>query len=94
MTNEEFVIILKVLLEFYEGEENSYFINRMINEIVSEKYNKTLRELELEVEKIKVSIQGYPYEKRVEKLNEIKEYLKNQRLEIDKNINDNLILPY
>ena len=41
----------------------------------------------------KRQIQGYPYEERVEKMKEIKDYLKSQRLEIDKTIIDNFILP-
>lgn len=94
LTKEEYIIVLKVLLEFYKGEEVHYLINGMINEMIAEQYNEILNEFELEVEKIKISIQGYPYEEKLQKMNEIKEYLKNQRLEIDKNVNDNLILPY
>ena len=46
-----------------------------------------------EVERIKMSLHGYLYKDKVAKMKEIQAYLNTQRLEIDKNINDNLILP-
>ena len=58
-----------------------------------EEYNSVLAEFEKEVESIKISIHGYSYEGKVEKMKEIADYLKKQREEIDKNIIDNLILP-
>ncbi|HBZ5207050.1 TPA: hypothetical protein MJX78_001181, partial [Clostridioides difficile] len=89
------IIILEILLEFFRGQENELelIIERMIINLKSEEYNQLIDEFEKEVKRIKMSIQGYPYEQRVEKMKEIKEYLKNQRLEIDKTITDNLILP-
>lgn len=95
LARDEQILILETLLEFFRGEENEleYTIERMIIGLKSEEYNQLLEEFEKEVKRIKMSIQGYPYELRVEKMKEIKLYLKNQRLEIDKTINDNLILP-
>ncbi|AXU29695.1 TPA: hypothetical protein ACKONR_000640 [Clostridioides difficile] len=95
LNKEDQIIILEILLEFFRGQENELelIIERMIINLKSEEYNQLIDEFEKEVKRIKMSIQGYPYEQRVEKMKEIKEYLKNQRLEIDKTITDNLILP-
>ena len=89
------IVILKTLLEFFREEKSEleYMLEGMIIELKSEEYNQLLDELEKEVKRINISIQGYPYEERVEKMKEIKDYLKSQRLEIDKTIIDNFILP-
>ena len=94
-TKEEQIVILKTLLEFFREEKSEleYMLEGMIIELKSEEYNQLLDELEKEVKRINISIQGYPYEERVEKMKEIKDYLKSQRLEIDKTIIDNFILP-
>jgi len=94
-TKEEQIVILKTLLEFFREEKSEleYMLEGMIIELKSEEYNQLLDELEKEVKRINISIQGYPYEERVEKMKEIKDYLKSQRLEIDKTIIDNLIIP-
>lgn len=94
-TKEEQIIILEVLLEFFRGQESpfEFVIESMIINLKSEEYDAILDEFEKEVKRIKMSIQGYPYEEKVEKMKEIKEYLTSQRLEIDKTILDNLILP-
>lgn len=94
-TKEEQIIILEVLLEFFKGQENQleFIIKNMITNLKSKEYDELLDELEKELKRIKMSIQGYPYEEKVEKMKEIKEYLISQRLEIDKTIMDNLILP-
>lgn len=94
-TKEEQIVILKILLEFFKEEKSEleYMLEGMIIELKSEEYNQLLDELEKEVKRINISIQGYPYEERVEKMKEIKDYLKSQRLEIDKTIIDNFILP-
>ena len=94
-TKEEQIVILKTLLEFFREEKSEleYMLEGMIIELKSEEYNQLLDELEKEVKRINISIQGYPYEERVEKMKEIKDYLKSQRLEIDKTIIENFILP-
>ena len=94
-TKEVQIVILKTLLEFFREEKSEleYMLEGMIIELKSEEYNQLLDELEKEVKRINISIQGYPYEERVEKMKEIKDYLKSQRLEIDKTIIDNFILP-
>ena len=94
-TQEVQIVILKTLLEFFREEKSEleYMLEGMIIELKSEEYNQLLDELEKEVKRINISIQGYPYEERVEKMKEIKDYLKSQRLEIDKTIIDNFILP-
>ncbi len=94
-TKEMQIVILKTLLEFFREEKSEleYMLEGMIIELKSEEYNQLLDELEKEVKRINISIQGYPYEERVEKMKEIKDYLKSQRLEIDKTIIDNFILP-
>ena len=94
-TKEVQIVILKTLLEFFREEKSEleYMLEGMIIELKSEEYNQFLDELEKEVKRINISIQGYPYEERVEKMKEIKDYLKSQRLEIDKTIIDNFILP-
>lgn len=94
-TKEVQIVILKTLLEFFREEKSEleYMPEGMIIELKSEEYNQLLDELEKEVKRINISIQGYPYEERVEKMKEIKDYLKSQRLEIDKTIIDNFILP-
>ena len=94
-TKEVQIVILKTLLEFFREEKSEleYMLEWMIIELKSEEYNQLLDELEKEVKRINISIQGYPYEERVEKMKEIKDYLKSQRLEIDKTIIDNFILP-
>lgn len=94
-TKEVQIVILKILLEFFREEKSEleYMLEGMIIELKSEEYNQLLDELEKEVKRINISIQGYPYEERVEKMKEIKDYLKSQRLEIDKTIIDNFILP-
>lgn len=94
-TKEVQIVILKTLLEFFREEKSEleYMLEGMIIELKSEEYNQLLEELEKEVKRINISIQGYPYEERVEKMKEIKDYLKSQRLEIDKTIIDNFILP-
>lgn len=94
-TKEELMIILELLLEFFREQENylEFAIENMIINLKSEEYDQLLDELEKELKRIKMSIQGYPYEEKVEKMKEIKEYLRSQRLEIDKTIMDNLILP-
>ena len=95
LTKEVQIVILKTLLEFFREEKSEleYMLEGMIIELKSEEYNQLLDELEKEVKRINISIQGYPYEERVEKMKEIKDYLKSQRLEIDKTIIDNFILP-
>ena len=94
-TKEVQIVILKTLLEFFREEKSEleYMLEGMIIELKSEEYNQLLDELEKEVKRINISIQGYPYEEKVEKMKEIKDYLKSQRLEIDKTIIDNFILP-
>lgn len=94
-TKEELMIILELLLEFFREQEShlEFAIENMIINLNSEEYDYLLDELEKELRRIKMSIQGYPYEEKVEKMKEIKEYLRSQRLEIDKTIMDNLILP-
>lgn len=94
-TKEVQIVILKTLLEFFREEKSEleYMLEGMIIELKSEEYNQLLDELEKEVKRINISIQGYPDEERVEKMKEIKDYLKSQRLEIDKTIIDNFILP-
>ena len=94
-TKEVQIVILKTLLEFFREEKSEleYMLEGMIIELKSEEYNQLLDELEKEVKRINISIQGYPYEERVEKMKEKKDYLKSQRLEIDKTIIDNFILP-
>ena len=94
-TKEVQIVILKTLLEFFREEKSEleYMLEGMIIELKSEEYNQLLDELEKEVKRINISIQGYPYEERVEKMKEIKDYLKSQRLEIDKTIIDSFILP-
>ena len=94
-TKEVQIVILKTLLEFFREEKSEleYMLEGMIIELKSEEYNQLLDELEKEVKRINISIPGYPYEERVEKMKEIKDYLKSQRLEIDKTIIDNFILP-
>ena len=94
-TKEVQIVILKTLLEFFREEKSEleYMLEGMIIVLKSEEYNQLLDELEKEVKRINISIQGYPYEERVEKMKEIKDYLKSQRLEIDKTIIDNFILP-
>ena len=94
-TKEVQIVILKTLLEFFREEKSEleYMLEGMIIELKSEEYNQLLDELEKEVKRINISIQGYPYEERVEKMKEITDYLKSQRLEIDKTIIDNFILP-
>ena len=94
-TKEVQIVILKTLLEFFREEKSEleYMLEGMIIELKSEEYNQLLDELEKEVKRINISIQGYPYEERVAKMKEIKDYLKSQRLEIDKTIIDNFILP-
>lgn len=94
-TKEVQIVILKTLLEFFREEKSEleYMLEGMIIELKSEEYNQLLDELEKEVKRVNISIQGYPYEERVEKMKEIKDYLKSQRLEIDKTIIDNFILP-
>ena len=76
------IVILKTLLEFFREEKSEleYMLEGMIIELKSEEYNQLLDELEKEVKRINISIQGYPYEERVEKMKEIKDYLKSQRL--------------
>ena len=94
-TKEELRIILELLLKFFREQESylEFAIENMIINLKSEEYDQLLDELEKELKRIKMSIQGYPYEEKVEKMKEIKEYLRSQRLEIDKTIIDNLILP-
>src|SRR5699024_12537473 len=79
-TKEEQIVILKTLLEFFREEKSEleYMLEGMIIELKSEEYNQLLDELEKEVKRINISIQGYPYEERVEKMKEIKDYLKSQ----------------
>ena len=80
-TKEVQIVILKTLLEFFREEKSEleYMLEGMIIELKSEEYNQLLDELEKEVKRINISIQGYPYEERVEKMKEIKDYLKSQR---------------
>ena len=92
-TIEEHIKISEILLEFFRGEEKGYLIEEFLKSAKSEEYNSVLAEFEKEVESIKISIHGYSYEGKVEKMKEIADYLKKQREEIDKNIIDNLILP-
>ena len=93
LTIEEHIKISEILLEFFRGEEKGYLIEEFLKSAKSEEYNSVLAEFEKEVESIKISIHGYSYEGKVEKMKEIADYLKKQREEIDKNIIDNLILP-
>lgn len=93
-TTEEMITVLKALSEFHKDEEIGNFIEYKLMEVRAEQYNEILNEFESEVERIKISIHGYPYKEKVEKMNEIKNYLKRQREEIDKIIEDSLILPY
>lgn len=92
ITNEEQIVIYQILLKFFKGENICYFLEQAITEIISEEYNKVVLEFEEEVKKLKFSIQGYNYEARLEKLKEITKYLKNQRIQIDKNILENTII--
>lgn len=92
LTKEEEMVVYKILLECFRGEEMGYFLEQAINEIISEEYNEILLEFEEEVKRIKLSIQGYGYEAKVEKMKEIKNYLKSQRMKIDKDIFDNLVI--
>lgn len=93
-STEEMITIFKVLSEFYKGEKIGDFIEYNLTVMRAEEYNKILNEFEYEVERIKTSIHGYTYKEKVKKMNEIKNYLKMQREEIDKKIEDSLILPY
>ena len=74
-TKEELMIILELLLEFFREQEShlEFAIENMIINLNSEEYDYLLDELEKETSSIKKSIQEYPYEKKEEKMKEIKE---------------------
>ena len=93
LTNEESIKVFEVLVEFFRGTEWGYFLEERMNSMKSEEYNEVLAKVEEEVERIKMSIQGYLYREKIEKMKELLKYLNEQRLEIDKNVNDSLILP-
>lgn len=93
LTNEENIKVFEVSVEFFRGTEWGYFLEERMNSMKSEEYNEVLAKVEEEVERIKMSIQGYPYREKIEKMKELLKYLNEQRLEIDKNVNDSLILP-
>ncbi len=93
LTKEEYIKFLEIMIQAYRGTEFEHIIEERIELMKSEEYNKVLAKFEEEVDRIKMSIQGYPYRDKVLKMKELHEYLEIQRSEIDKNINDNLILP-
>lgn len=93
LESKDSIKIFEVLVEFYRGTEKGHFLEERMCLIISEEYNKVLSKFEEEIERIKMSLQGYSYREKIAKIKELHEYLNKQRLEIDKNINDNLILP-
>lgn len=93
LTNEECIKVLEVLVEFFKGTEKGYILTEKLETIKSEEYNAVLAKFEEEVERIKISIQGCEYKDRIAKLKEIQEYLNKNRTAIDKDVNDNFVLP-
>lgn len=93
LTNEECIKVLEVLVEFFKGTEKGYILTERLETIKSEEYNAVLAKFEEEVERIKTSIQGCEYKDRIAKLKEIQAYLNKNRTAIDKDVNDNFILP-
>ncbi len=93
LDNEDIIKILEVLVEFFKGTNLGEFLEERLISTTSEEYKKALSKFEEEVERIKLSIQGYKYKDKIEKIKEINEFLNTQRIEIDSKVNDNLILP-
>lgn len=93
LTNEECIKVLEVLVEFFKGTEKGYILTERLETIKSEEYNAVLAKFEEEVERIKTSIQGCEYKDRIAKLKEIQAYLNKNRTAIDKDVNDDFILP-
>lgn len=93
LENKDSIKVLEVLVEFFKGTELGHFLEERMYSTISEEYNKVLLKFDEEVERIKMSLNGYPCKDKIAKMKEIQEYLNTQRLDIDKNISDNLILP-
>ncbi len=81
-TKEVQIVILKTLLEFFREEKSEleYMLEGMIIELKSEEYNQLLDELEKEVKRINISIQGYPYEEKSRKNERNKRLLKKSKV--------------
>lgn len=86
LTEEELLVIYAVILPFFEGTDFGDYIEGIIIRKTSEEYNQMINEFEKEVERIKYSIEGYDYYEKIEKMKQLVEYLKSQRVEIDEKI--------
>ncbi|HFD2083855.1 hypothetical protein [Clostridium perfringens] len=93
LTLEEHIIVSETLLEFFKDEEKGEIMRDSLIRLKSVEYNEILKDFEFEIKRITTSIHGYPYEEKVKKMEEIKNYLIKQRKEIDKNVMENLIFP-
>lgn len=93
LTLEEHIIVSETLLEFFKDEEKGEIMRDSLIRLKSVEYNEILKEFEFEIKRITTSIHGCPYEEKVKKMEEIKNYLIKQRKEIDKNVMENLIFP-
>lgn len=93
LTEDENITFLEMLKESCLDDNIRKSIERSIYETKGESYKKAIKYLHEEIDRITESTKAYPYEDRVRVVNEIAEYLEEQRRAIDKIIEENLIKP-
>ncbi|WP_270658827.1 hypothetical protein [Paraclostridium bifermentans] len=92
LTDDECIMFLEMLLESCPDENLKLGIERSIFEVKGEAYKEVLKKFDEEVERIKLSINGYDYEEKIKTMKRFEKYLNRNRVEIEKNINNHLIL--
>lgn len=93
LTEDESIMFAEMILESCTNENLKPIIERNVFELKGEAYKEVLKKFDEEIDRIKISINGYDYEEKIKTMKRLERYLHRNRVKIEKNINDNLIFP-